>query len=311
MSAREGYFSMYQSQGQDMLKVDVGYFAIVHGSRPLFRQADHDPLHILGGNWMLRHDREQRLERRLDRRPDAELFDARLQDLEILSQAANEFFRLGVRRIGLQKVALSDKRVGSAASPGLRQSRGRDTVARRHAAEDKRLFHVVLSPYIAADSGGLLSRIRQSTTHLAYIEPRYRCGGGGRAKHIAEAATTVPLGGNRFRLESPAHATTDVVPDHHGFQKSCSIASRALSHRQRRGYHRAAGVGSGGRMGIVGLIGVRSRPVCQRGETRAREQRAARYLRLGRAAFGANILRMNCPGLSVEPEIMAAKVSRI
>ena len=247
-------------------------------------------------DWMLRHDGEQRLERRLDRRPDAELFDARLHDLEILSQAANQFFGLGVRRIGLQKVALSDKRVGSAVSPGLRQSRSRDTVARRHAAEDKRLFDVVLSPDIAADSAGLLSRIRQSTSHLTCIEPRYRCGGGGRAEHVAKAATTVPLGGNRFRLESPADATTDVVADHHGFQKSCSIASRTLRHRQRRGNHRAAGMGSGGRMGIVGLIGVSGSPVCQRGETRAREQRAARHLRLGRAAFAANILPHELPG---------------
>jgi hypothetical protein len=84
----------------------------------------------------------QRIERGLDWRAGRPLLDVRARHFVTLAELVDQPGRVGARVISGKKIVLSGKNVIDAGPSGLREQRGGNTTARRHAAEVEGFLNV-------------------------------------------------------------------------------------------------------------------------------------------------------------------------
>src|SRR5207302_7548232 len=108
----------------------------------------------------------ERVERRLNGRSYSPLLDIRADDLVTLAELIDEARGIGFRQAGQEEIIVSGKGVVYAGPSGLDEKRGGDTVARRHASEDKCFLHVFGIAHPGGDARRLLSGIILQPAHL-------------------------------------------------------------------------------------------------------------------------------------------------
>ena len=148
-------------------------------------------------------DMRQRIERRLRGRADRPFLDVGGQDLKALAERFGELRGIGLRRIGLEEIALAAEDIVDAGEAVRHHGRGRDAVARRHAAEVERLLDMLGVTHVAADARGLLGAVGEQVAHLRGVESEQRAGGGAGAEHAADAVGAARGRGKRVRRRAP------------------------------------------------------------------------------------------------------------
>ena len=212
-----------------------------------------------------RSEREERVQRGLDRIADGEGLDGGLGDEKATSQSRDHFlrFRLGGQR--LERVVLAVQHVPDAGESELDHDGRGDAVAGAHAGEVEGLFDVLGIADPAPDARNLLGGIRKRVAHPLFIQPGQRGRGRHGAERGARALGAAVTGSHEVRSEGQQKAAADVVTERDRGEQLRSRSALALGHREGRGHDGAAGMSFGHRLEVVGLVGVREHAVDQRG----------------------------------------------
>ena len=201
------------------------------------------------------------------------------------AQIARHLLGPRLARVGLERVVLALEHVFDAGEAKLRHQRGGHPVARAHAGEIERLLDVFEVALPAPHAGHLLNRVRQRVAHALLIEARHRRRGGDRAHRGADAFGGAMRRAHVIRSEREQPSAAQVVAERDRANQILSRALAAFAHGQGSGHDRAAGVGLGDRLEVVGLVGmpehaVDERRVDRRGPDRRRQDRGFRHTAL-------------------------------
>src|SRR5258708_10220162 len=101
----------------------------------------------------------ERVERRLDGRTHSPFFDIGSRDLVALAKFFYKVRRIGLRRIGQEKIVGTGENAIDAGPARLNEQGRGDAAARGHAGVNESLLDVLRLALPRADAGGLLRRV--------------------------------------------------------------------------------------------------------------------------------------------------------
>jgi len=133
----------------------------------------------------------------------------------------------GLRRVAerREQVLLAAERIVDAGHARGDHGGRRHAVARPHAAEIKRLLHMLAVAFPIGNAGALLGRERDRVAHLGRIEPQDGGGGRGGAEGGGQGVGAVPLGIKRPEAERVDRARPDVVAERDRAQEIVTAAA--------------------------------------------------------------------------------------
>jgi hypothetical protein len=238
---------------------------IVHDNRRGCADAHNHLLNLIHGNRMTLQQNFQRVERRLDRRSHGPFLDVRFLHLVALAEFFDKPRRIGLRRIGHEKIVSARQNVVHSRPARLHEQRRGDAAARRHPAVNESFLNVLRIALPRGDAGGLLRRIVEHPAHSLRVQAR-RARGGRRCPENSGEAVRAPvfLALNAGAAHGQHEARSNIVAERHGAQEPSPVNAKLFAHRERGRNHGASGMRERRGVRVVRLVRMRQHAVRER-----------------------------------------------
>ncbi len=288
-----------QHDGNQVLQAKIGTLDVIDLGSRAGGETYHHLLHLIGLERVLLAKVDQRVERRLDRSARAPFLDDGLRHLIAFAELIDQTRRISLRGVGIEEVFRAGKDVAHPGPARSNQQRSGNSVAGSHGAKHKGLLHMLGIPLPDREtSPRLLRRVVEQPAHLLGVQTSHAAAGSRGAEGPNHIVGVLEYGAAQHRFH---RAHSDIVPKRHSAQEVRPVDAECLGEGKCSRHDGAPRVGAPGAVVVVGLVGLRQRPVHDSGFERSTERIGGNNRCNFLAAIGVREPQCLAPGRQLGP----------